>query len=55
MKRVDIFSQKAYEFHVLQNETMVIAAYQEIKFSISHCLAVKLWRHEHVDLHINNS
>ena len=55
MKRIDFFSQEACDFHILQNETMVIAAYQDTKFSISHQMAVKLWLHELVDLHINNS
>ena len=32
MKRIDFFSQEAYDFEILQNETMVIAVYQDIKF-----------------------
>ena len=27
------FSREAYDFQILQNETMVIAVYQDIKFS----------------------
>ena len=33
MKRTDFLSQEDYDFQILQNETIVITVYQDIKFS----------------------
>ena len=33
MKRIDILYREAYDSQILQNESMVIAVYQDIKFS----------------------
>ena len=48
------FSQETYDFQILENEALIIAGYENIKFSTFHWLAAKLWRQEDDDLHTSN-
>ena len=41
-EQIEFFSQETYDFHILGNETLIIAGYEDTKISIFHWLAVKL-------------
>ena len=53
-EKIEFFSKDTYYFQILRNESLIIAGYEDIKISIFHQLAVKLWLKEN-DLHTNNS
>ena len=40
------FSQETYNFHILGNDTMIIADYKDIRISSFHLLVLKLWLKE---------
>ena len=46
--------QETYYFQILQSEFLLIAGYEDLKSSIFHQLAVKLWLKEDDDQHTNN-
>ena len=38
---MELFSQEAYDFQSLENEALVIAGYENIKFSTFHCSSLQ--------------
>ena len=40
---IDCFFQETYNFQMLENETLIITGYEEIKISVFYWLDVKLW------------
>ena len=42
-KKIDCFSQETYNFQILENETLIITGYEDIKISVFYWLDVKLW------------
>ena len=52
--KVEFFSKETHDFQTLQGKSSIIAGYEDIKISIFHQLAVKLWLREDDDLHTNN-
>ena len=53
-EKIELFSQETYDFQILGNEALIIAGYEDIKMSIFHLLAEKLWLTEDGDLHSKN-
>ena len=53
MKKIEVFSQETHDFQILGKKIMIIAGYEDLKISILHKLAVKLWLKDD-DLHRNN-
>ena len=35
-EKIEVFSQKTYDFQILGNETLISACYEDIQFSIFH-------------------
>ena len=50
MKKIEFFfKETSYDFQILENE-MIIAGYEDIKISIFHQLAVKVWLKEDIQI-----
>ena len=53
-ENIDCFFQETYNFQMLENETLIITGYEDIKISVFYWLDVKLWLKANEDQHTNN-